>query len=301
MSCHEKLTNKGELVPPFDPNLLRGKDTRTDEQLISDDRIREILAQFGTILHLGMTRSKEFQMVHHGYGKSDKVPMLEDETGLWEKYFKMRPHIATGVKEGTLYVPEVTIDEGGSVTPTIPLTDENTFRINFSGKYMDDIPVPVSPLDSHNISYFITPTAEMTGGHIGDLDGMPITTTTDGLESASLGIEVTAQDSRGRWIYSNQPGLPKRMLIPDPLARTVIRFNTYIEVGGPNHLRRDSLSCVDNSWHGWCTINDLKTLDRLPIPDDPGLRLFFWQIDRFMPKEPLNPSPYFSLISRTWN
>lgn len=263
--------------------LVEQRNAPSTEPLISDERVKEILFRFGNVLHCAIEGAKGFSGLSYGFDNSKTVPMQEDEVRLWDRHFGIREHIEKGGREGQLFVAE-TLVTGDSRTPPPSSTTnrENIFEMYSSGQLYQ---VAMEPLNTKDVNYFVTPLAYMDGRFIGDLDGMPIVSGGEGLKRAVLAMQIRTQDAQGRWVYSRVPGTGShsRILGIDATATAELRFNTEIEPASPNELKVYP-SHPGNSF-AKASIHNLSILDQLDIPDDSQLRLFFWQLGRFVKRD----------------
>ena len=69
--------------------LVRISQESPQEEIISDDRIREILAKFSPILHKGISEAGTFHMRSAGQKLADAVLMRDVEIDLWQKHHQV--------------------------------------------------------------------------------------------------------------------------------------------------------------------------------------------------------------------
>lgn len=274
-------------VTPVD--IVTGKevDIRREEHLISDDKIRQIIRRFAPILHKGITEAQTFFSKSIGNKYAYAVPMLEDEIELWNGLFGLESQVLEKAKKGLLFVPEVTSDDSRllpSPEKPKPSTHSKALRIKGSGGKqfrvnLDKVVwVPILPFNPEGMKFFIKPRAHLGGRGraygVGDL------------YNAFIAIDTYVQDSLGRWTVDQIPGTGVHSWDSGPVYSPLrpvgadVWFNTTIK---PNRSNSLSIS-VDKPEYLMlhCDVHRRDELNRLQIPDDPRLKLFFWQLDRFM-------------------
>ncbi|MBI2021813.1 hypothetical protein HYS93_02960 [Candidatus Daviesbacteria bacterium] len=261
---------------------------------ITDQRVRQILTLFTPVLHTAIESSGRFIGLSYGNKFSDAVPMLEDEIGLWDTHFGIKRSVAENIEAGKLFVPdavkgeEPNCDHGPFYSPR-QVKGRETYKVNLDEGWAW---VPVTPLKPEGVSYHIRPLAYFHGRLMGDLDGMPLVFGGEGLESAFISLGVMIQDEQGRWVHSKMRGTERnpdaRILGIHEPAFGVLYFNTSIEPDKPNTLKMD---VSEPKWfRATANLHRMGGIDDLVIPDDPKLRLYFWQLDRFIKKDALGSS-----------
>lgn len=243
------------------------------DTLISDSRIREILKSFGTLLHQSIKASATFGDLEYGFDGSKAVPMSLEEIDLWDQNFQIRNYTTTQAEQGLIYVQADAEDK--STEP---------FEIfSWGSPHI----VPMVNLDPEGVNYFITPLASLRGRSLGNFEGMPLTFGGEGLDSAMLGLQIRTEDSKGRGAYSQllgtRPG--SRILGVDTPLTAQLMLNTTVNPKEPNTL--EPIPGHPQNFFAKCKIHDIPSLDSLPIPSDPEMRLFFWQMDRLLPRNSL--------------
>ncbi|MDD5415963.1 MAG: hypothetical protein PHE48_03105 [Candidatus Daviesbacteria bacterium] len=267
--------------------------TPDNELLISDQRIREILTSFGRLLHKAIRGAVGFRSLSYGGIHGEAVrPMLDDEVNLWDKHFNIRHLLEESVLANRLYALDVPADmledyQHSLISAVRPKPNDGR---DYFITYQSGVSfwTPMVPLDSQDVKFMITPHVFFHGRFMAKLDGMSIAFQGEGLDNAVLDLEIHAQDAQERWVYSQSPGTSRNAGIfgIHDVAVSSIHFNRTIKRGHPNSL--DLSSGVENGLlFVWCNIHKLGTLKDLVIPDDPGLRLYFWQLDRFMKNDAL--------------
>ncbi len=272
---------KRVVVTPDDIVTSREKSNPSSESLISDERIRQILQRFAPILHKGVAESETFISRSVGDRLADTTVMLKDEIELWDALFGLRHVISEKVKQGKLYVPEVIADDSNLLAPPAGTQEPENyskelkvagsagkqFRVNLDRVVWTSI----LPFNPNNMRFFIKPYA-----HLGGQLGIPYGE--EALYNAFMGIEIYLQDALGRWVVEQMPNHP--VFNPIKPVDSYVWFNTTIDRSKPNTLSISINQPAHLNLH--CNINHPDQLSSLKIPKKQRLRLFFWQLERFM-------------------
>lgn len=250
----------GRYITQTDQSLVSlesAKRPAGESLLASDERIRQILARFGQLLHRGIAEAGNFEAISYGATVGGFVPMLADELSAWNKYFGIENTVSSLAEQGRLFVPHV----AGQGNYEVHLDEEQWIQ------------TPIAPFDPTDTRFVISPTADFVGSHQGE----------EGLHQASLGLEVYVQDSQGRWAVSRSAGTDETPILGrEAIVYTQIQFNTTVTPGGQNLLRVVFTDAT--SLHVISYLHSLDAADKLQVPDDDRLRLFFGQLDRFIKK-----------------
>ena len=235
--------------------------------LAPDEKIRQILARFGVLLHRGIARASHFDAISYGETIREAVPMLVDEVSAWNKYFGIEGTVSELIKQGVLFTPN--------------LTGQGNHEVRLDKA--EWIKTPIAAFDPIGMRFMISPIAFFTGAK---REG-------DGLKDAALGLQVFAQDSQERWAISRATGTHETPIFArEAIVFALIDFNTTIQLGGQNSLRVDfsdvTSLCISSHLHS------LGTISKLQVPEDDRLRLFFGQLGRFIQRGELlgtDPNP----------
>lgn len=280
---------KKDKFVPGNKDILGGNELGfSSEKLISDERILSILEKFSPVLHRGISEAGNF----FGVGTDDKlassVEMSWDELALWEGMFGVTDRVMGLSRAGSLYVPSMgenekmlpgyessTVDQ---FSKAVDLRDKDpkARRVN-----LDEVVwVPIEPFNPDGMRFMIKPRIYM-GGHGGvDRRGKAA------LYNAFISIDIKAQDQYGRWVVDHIPGTGVHFWDSGPVyspyrvAGADVWFNTRIDEEKENSL---SIS-VDHPDYLMlhAEIHDPSALREVEVPDDQRLRLFFWQLERFL-------------------
>lgn len=105
------------------------------------------------------------------------------------------------------------------------------------------------------------------------------------LYNAFIAVDTFVQDRLGRWVVQQIPGTGNASW--NEPAYGIIRpvgadvwFNTSVKPDKPNTFEI-SVNRPDYVMTQ-CYINHPEELGSLKIPQDPRIKLFFWQLDRFL-------------------
>lgn len=250
------------------------------EALISDERVRQILSRFGFKLHQAIRHSKDLTGNSHGIDGTTLRPMFGDELTLWDRHFNIQRKVEDGIASDSLQVASIIADEDSQAT----VDQSDTVETNLP-EFQHRLRVASDPLETSSVQYYLTPFAYFQGRYMGDVMGVPLAMGGKGLQRAFVTMEVLAQDDKGRWLISRIPGTdPSSKLYGiHSVVSTGMRFNTSIEKRKPNLLEVDTGTPTDLMIT--CRLNNLGEINELDIPSDPNLRLFFWQLNRFMKKD----------------
>lgn len=267
--------------------------TYKPKDLISDDRIREILARFSPILHRGIEDAGKFFMRSAGQKLTDAVSMKEEEIDLWQRHHQVIEKTLDAARKGKLYVPEIEVKDeesletlyedelGRSSLQQLSLRGNRNkrFRVNLD----QVIKAPIEPFDAKEVQFLVKPHAHL-GGRGGMAGGRPA------LYNAFVGLDTYAQDKFGRWVVDviagTTPGVDGPSWGEGPVyspympARSSVWFNTRVEETKPNKLEVGGEGQFDMTFH--CEIHHPEKLDELAIPDNDRLRFFFWQLEPFI-------------------
>lgn len=279
-------------------------DLVTEDELISDQRIRSILSKFAPILHQGILESNSFFMRSAGQKLSSAVPITNQALSLWERYYEISDKTINAARAGKLFVPAIDVselellmsgdfDENDSKQLAVQGSHTRKHRINLDKV----IRVPVQPLDFRKLFFLVKPQAHL-GGRLGNH------TNQNNLYNAFIDLDVFVQDRFGRWVVDAIPGttpgvdgpnwLEGTVYSPYNPIRTSISFNTTIKTNKSN-----SLKVIGENRFGMefsCEIHHLDRIDQLDIPKDSRLRFFFWQLDTFLNNSALNRNGRFPLL-----
>ncbi|MCL5090837.1 MAG: hypothetical protein M1514_02385 [Patescibacteria group bacterium] len=258
------------------------------EPLVSDDRVRQILQRFAPTLHKGIAEADTFFSRSVGDRYADATPMLEDEIELWDALFGLRHVISEKAEQGKLYIPEVVADDSRLLTPPLGTQEPNNYskelRVAGSGGRQFRVNLdrvvwtPILPFNPKDMRLYIKPRAHLGGQGRAYGEGV--------LYNAFIAIDTYVQDALGRWVVEQIPGTGVHSWDSGPVYSPLrpvgadVWFNTTVNQAKPNILT----SSVDKPEYLMlhCDINHPEQLGNLPILKDQRLRLFFWQLDRFM-------------------
>ncbi len=140
--------------------------------------------------------------------------------------------------------------------------------------------VPIEPFNPEDMQIMIKPRVYFGGMGGRDQNGKPA------LYNAFIAIDLKVKDRRGRWAVDHIAGTGVHTWDSGPcyspfqVAGADVWFNTRIDREKGNSLsiavdRPENLMMR-------ARINDPATLRNISVPDDPRLRLFFWQLERFL-------------------
>ena len=264
------------------------------EEIISDDRIREILAKFSPILYRGFADAGKFSMRSAGQKLADAVPMRDEEIDLWQKYHQVLDKTLSAAQKGKLFVPEILVKDDESLA-TIQEDQQEVsslkqlarrghrnrkFRVNLD----EVIKAPIEPFEAKEVQFLVKPHAHLGGGGGIAAGGRPA------LYNAFVGLHTYAQDRFGRWVVDviagTTPGVDGPSWGEGPVyspympARSSVWFNTSVDENKPNKLEVRGEGQFDMTFH--CEIHHAEKIDELKIPDDDRLRFFFWQLEPFI-------------------
>lgn len=268
-----------ELVPQAKREISANTKRSLDVPDISDERIREILLQFSGYLFQGIDHSDTFHAAGAGKSPNDAVPIDDEEFHYWDSRYDLQGRLAGKIASQTLYVadrsnkaiePKITDanpSPSGSGTKLLRPQQPDQFRVNLDQPFMTEI----RPFDSSNgVQLLIRPEAHMGGSQ-----------DKGKLFNAFVALDMCVKDSLDRWGVDRKPGTgegpsPKPVFSPYKPCEMSCWFNTSIDPTKPN--------LIENKGNGiiWARVHNPEKLDELKIPDDPDIRLFFWQLDRFL-------------------
>lgn len=290
MSKNEQLAITGQSLS----KRVAKEPSPEPEDLISDDRIREILAQFSPILHNGIEEADKFFMRSAGQKLANAVPMRDEEIDLWQKHHQVIEKTLDAAQRGKLFVPEIEVRDKESLGTSFENETERSslkqlslrgdrnrkFRVNLD----EVIKTPVEPFEAKEIQFLVKPHAHLGGGGGIAAGGRPT------LYNAFVGLHTYAQDKFGRWVVDviagTTPGVDGPSWGEGPVyspympARSSVWFNTSVEENKPNKLEVRGEGQFDMTFH--CEIHHPEKIDELKIPDDDRLRFFFWQLEPFI-------------------
>lgn len=278
------------------------------EDLISDDRIREILAKFSPILYRGFADAGKFSMRSAGQKLTDAVPMRNEEIDLWQKYHQVLDKTLSAAQKGKLYVPEILVKDDESLTtiqedqPEVSSLTQLALRGHRNRKFrvnLDEvIKVPIEPFEAKEIQFLVKPHAHLGGGGGIAAGGRPT------LYNAFVGLHTYAQDKFGRWVVDviagTTPGVDGPSWGEGPVyspympAKSSVWFNTRLDENKSNKLEVGGEGQFDMTFH--CEIHHPEKLDELVIPDNDKLRFFFWQLEPFIVNSSIVGGGVFPLL-----
>jgi len=302
MTNKELLEKVGQLI--VQP---KKKEPFVSGELISDERIREILSKFSPILNKGISEAGTFHGRSAGQNLSSAVPMRDEELNLWQENYRVLDKTFEAAQKGRLFVPELEVRDEESLTADYDSELERSsmeqlslrgnrnrkFRVNLD----EVIQAPIEPFDAKETQFLVKPHAYL-GGHGGMAAGRPA------LYNAFVGLDTYAQDKFGRWVVDviagTTPGVDGPSWGSGPVyspympARSSVWFNTSVDETKPNKLEVWGEGQFDMMFH--CEIHHPEDLDKLEIPDNARLKFFFWQLDPFISNSPLGSAGAFPLL-----
>lgn len=303
MSKNEQLVITGQSLS----KLVAKEPFPEPEDLISDERIREILAKFSPILHRGIEDAGKFFMRSAGQKLADAVPMRDEEIDLWQKHHRVIEKTLDSAQRGKLFVPEIEVKDEESLGTSFENETERSslrqlslrsdrnrkFRVNLD----EVIKTPIEPFDAREVQFLVKPHAHL-GGRGGMAGGRPA------LYNAFVGLHTYAQDKFGRWVLDviagTTPGVDGPSWGEGPVyspympARSSVWFNTRLDENKSNKLEVGGEGQFDMTFH--CEIHHPEKLDELVIPDNDRLRFFFWQLEPFIVNSSIVGGGVFPLL-----
>lgn len=287
--------------------IIDRKDSRNHDELISDERIREILARFSPILQKGIADANTFFRHSIGEKLANTVPLTVEEAELWQKHYQIVDR--TLKARNTLFVPVLSTDDQSLLEPSEYTPDSRSqnkqiaLRGSVGRKYrvnLDEVVhVPVQPAEPRNMRFLIKLHA-----HLGGM-GSSYGGGKNSLYNAFIGFDTFIQDEYGRWILKSIPGTTPGVDGPNwgdgPVyspympARASLWFNTHIDQRKPNTIGNNGESQFDQMFH--CEIHHPELLGQLNVPKDKKLKFFFWQLNAFVKNPSLGNSLSFPMLT----
>lgn len=277
-------------------------------ELISDERIREIIERFLPILYRGISEANTFFMRSAGQTLAAAVPMRDEEINLWQRHHQVVDKTLEAAQKGKLYVPEIEIEDDKLLTTLYENEEHRSsftqlslqgergrkFRVNLD----ETIQAPIQPFDAQETLFLVRPHAHLGGRGGVDSGGRPA------LYNAFIGLDTYVQDRFGRWVIKpiagTTPGVDGPSWVDGPAyspympARSSVWFNTRIDEKKQNKLEVGGEGQFDMTFQ--CEIHHPGELDELEIPDNGRLRFFFWQLDSFLMNPALGNGGIFPLL-----
>lgn len=166
-----------------------------ESSLISDERIRNILARIVPILHKGIEQANSFKVASFGEKQSSATSMSVDEVDLWDRHFHIRRLFQGGVTAGELFVPDYDLLDPTTFRSMLTHPKQPTAdgRPTYGVLLEERIWTPVRPFYPneamqfvlHPRAYFESPS--QTDHHAG-------------LDKAFIDFQIFAKDALGRTI-----------------------------------------------------------------------------------------------------
>lgn len=273
---------------------------------IGDDRIHEILARLGVILHDQIADANQFFMRGGGGDHRLARPMDDIEAAGWESIFGIDEVVEDAVNKGLLFVVNIDDDQealpapsapGGLVRPftgaitrdlTEPADAGDTVRVNY-GDEAHWIPsrLLTRAERTDDLTYVIKPQIHFGGGR---------SITPGHLYNAFVALDTYVQAPNGTHLVSKIegtgiPGAPTSKPVYSPYnpIGASLWTNTSLKENAPNSFSVK----IDRPGYLMlgCDIHDIAALPQLEVPKADKVRMWFWQLDRFIKDQTLALPP----------
>lgn len=260
---------------------------------ISDDRIREIMARLGVILHDQIAEANTFFGRGNKPSHLDAIPMDDTELAVWRSVYGLNEAVEEDIKKKILYLvniddaplalsdPSEAIEELAKPEPYEAMRRRKEASGLIHVNYGEDthwvprelITLVESPED---LTYVMKPQIHFGGhGHVkGHLYNAFVAV--NAYAKAANGVQLVS-DVYGKGFIGNQA---PPVFNPHSVMDTSLWMNTSIKDGEPNSLS------VNAERTGFlmlsARINEVDTLPDLEIPQSEKVRTWFWQLNRLM-------------------